>query len=255
VLIESGRMKAHATICFVCLSLLLFCETATAFSGESGEIRQLTVLPVKYPQELAQSGTSGDVQVEFKLSKDGVPYDTRIVSAPSPFDDEVLRALPLAVFTPLISSDCRPNDDPWRQDLTFRIVDGKASVAVGDPVRYRKDRRGPAPYAERLRYFPDSIARRRIVKTQRNPGFPRVAIRRGVTSGTTIFALSVAPNGKVLQTEVVFAYPKGWFEEKSQEALATWEFEPPADWEDVRLGKVCVQTLFKWDGITRGRSG
>jgi len=141
-----------------------------------------------------------------------------------------------------------PSDDPWRQVVTFQIVDGDGRIAAGNPIRYRRDGRGPAPNAEHVQYFTDSLGRRRTAKTRPNPGFPRAAIKRGITSAFTVTTLSVAPSGKVLQTEVVFAFPKGHFEDKSREGFERWEFEPLADPEDARVGNVCIDLTFIWDG-------
>jgi periplasmic protein TonB len=61
------------------------------------------------------------------------------------------------------------------------------------------------------------------------PEFPAEAVRKNITAGTVRAKLTIGPDGKVLEVEIVEAEPKRVFDRVSIEALKEWRFEPAAD--------------------------
>ncbi len=91
-----------------------------------------------------------------------------------------------------------------------------------------------------------------IVTGDMNGPTKELGIKQEITNGFTWTELSVAPNGEVLQTNTVFAFPEGVFGFRegvfvnaSREALGRWKFEPLADTDDARVGNVCVDLTFR----------
>jgi protein TonB len=61
------------------------------------------------------------------------------------------------------------------------------------------------------------------------PEYPVEAVRKNINSGSVRAKLTIAPDGKVAEVEVVEAEPKRVFDRAAVEALKEWRFEPSAD--------------------------
>lgn len=61
------------------------------------------------------------------------------------------------------------------------------------------------------------------------PEYPAEAARKSVNAGTVRARLTIAPDGKVTEVEIVEAEPKRVFDRAAIEALKEWRFEPGAD--------------------------
>ena len=61
------------------------------------------------------------------------------------------------------------------------------------------------------------------------PEFPAEAMRKNITAGTVRAKLTIAPDGKVLEVEILEADPKRIFDKVSIEALKEWRFEASAE--------------------------
>jgi periplasmic protein TonB len=61
------------------------------------------------------------------------------------------------------------------------------------------------------------------------PEFPAEAVKKNITAGTVRAKVTIAPDGKVLEVEIVEAEPKRLFDKVSIEALKEWRFEPGSE--------------------------
>lgn len=61
------------------------------------------------------------------------------------------------------------------------------------------------------------------------PEFPSEAMRKNITAGTVRAKLTIGPDGKVLEVEILEADPKRIFDKVSIEALKEWRFEASAE--------------------------
>ena len=61
------------------------------------------------------------------------------------------------------------------------------------------------------------------------PEFPAEAVRKNITAGTVRAKLTIGPDGKVIDVEIVEAEPKRIFDRVSIDALKEWRFEPSPD--------------------------
>jgi protein TonB len=61
------------------------------------------------------------------------------------------------------------------------------------------------------------------------PEFPAEAVRKNINAGSVKAKLTIGPDGKVIEVEILEAEPKRVFDKVSKEALMEWRFEPAAD--------------------------
>lgn len=61
------------------------------------------------------------------------------------------------------------------------------------------------------------------------PEFPAEAVRKNINAGSIKAKLTIGPDGKVIEVEILEAEPKRVFDKVSKEALMEWRFEPAAD--------------------------
>lgn len=61
------------------------------------------------------------------------------------------------------------------------------------------------------------------------PEFPTEAVRKNINAGSVKAKLTIAPDGKVTDVEILESEPKRVFDRVSIEALKEWRFEPAAD--------------------------
>lgn len=61
------------------------------------------------------------------------------------------------------------------------------------------------------------------------PEFPADAVRKNISAGSVKAKLTIGPDGKVIEVEILESEPKRVFDRVSIEALKEWRFEPAAD--------------------------
>jgi len=61
------------------------------------------------------------------------------------------------------------------------------------------------------------------------PEFPAEAQRQSISSGTVTAKVSIEPDGKVSNVEILQAQPKRVFDRAVTEALMDWRFEPSGE--------------------------
>lgn len=61
------------------------------------------------------------------------------------------------------------------------------------------------------------------------PEFPAEAVRKNINAGSVRAKLSIGPDGKVTEVEIVEAEPKRVFDKVSRDALMDWRFEPSGE--------------------------
>lgn len=61
------------------------------------------------------------------------------------------------------------------------------------------------------------------------PEFPAEAVRKNINAGSVRAKLTIAPDGKVTDVEIVEAEPKRLFDRVSIDALKEWRFEPSSE--------------------------
>jgi periplasmic protein TonB len=61
------------------------------------------------------------------------------------------------------------------------------------------------------------------------PEFPAEAVRKNINAGSVRAKLTIAPDGKVTDVEIVEAEPKRMFDRVSIDALKEWRFEPSSE--------------------------
>ena len=58
------------------------------------------------------------------------------------------------------------------------------------------------------------------------PVFPSEAIKAGIKTGRVLARVTIDADGRVTESQILSASPRGYFERESQSALTSWRYEP-----------------------------
>lgn len=208
----------------------------------------MVVATPSVPEHWPEVTDTVDVDVEFSLGNTGEPMGARIVSQPTAFDDEVLKAIVHWRYVPTVASDCSVNQNTVRQRLRFERREEGASIVIREPeILFAKDRsvRPPIGEGQRIR---DDLGRDRIMVRYRELEYPTALMGKrltNITRGYVLAELVVSAAGNVVEVRTPLSFPKGYFEASLQDEMMGWQFDRVVDAADALDGRICVAVRYQ----------
>ncbi|MBL8525436.1 MAG: TonB family protein [Betaproteobacteria bacterium] len=184
-----------------------------------------------YPSSAIKSGITGEVVVEFDVNMNGRLSNTKIVQAQPEgvFDEEVRSTLSEWTVIPYMATRCYTDFPRSRVHVSFRLANGLPTVSAGqpkpltDPIAVSKAKKA----IESPQKSDGEKPRLPLLKWKRTsePRYPKFLQSREPMYGDVAAKITIAPDGKPENVEILFSSPHPAFGEAAKHELMSWEAE------------------------------
>ncbi len=214
------------------------------------EYGPLVIVAPTVSEAWPESSDTVELELEFSIGRGGEPTGVQLLSKPTAFDAELLRAIDYWRYVPPFASSCALQDHRVTQRIRMERRDGGASIVIREPELSFASRREPRQSPEPGTHVTDDLGRERIIRRYYELHYPDLRFNR-TSRALLIVQLAISPKGDVIDVNVPFSFPTNFFEATLERRIKSWQFDPLSDGADGRDGRICMQIRFEIENADR----